>query len=1015
MLRTLSALLLLLILQPAATGQIRITPGAAKGGTPQGNPWADVPASFREMKIPEWRLPTDRKRWVDVDRGKIRATLRHCLGEMPDRPDPRKVRVVSKKDQGDYIEERFEFDNGVDMTVPGIILIPKNRPQPCPAIIALHGHGSSKESVCTDAANQQFIGPSLARKGYVVAAIDGYFNGERIGKGPAGALEEKSGQESTLFKLYLWQGRTLWGMMLRDEQCLIDYLETRPEVNKQRIGATGMSMGCTRAWWLAAIEDRIRAIVGVACFTRYTELIAHGNIQAHGIYYFVPGLLQHFDTEAIYALVAPRPMLMLSGDQDGGAPTDGIEVLEKKLDAVYELYDRKTQFRSVVYKNTGHEYLPEMKEEMTRWFEQHLPAVEVEKKPDGKAPNTAVWEPWLDRKLLPAEEAQGMMQAFVEKQLEPLPLPRNLADWQKQRDKLGQDVLKILGLDDLIPAKWDLNLSSKGTLRRDGYRIEKITFETWPGFANAALLYIPDSVEGRVPGIVSISGHTPHSKAADYVQQRNVNLVKRGCVVLSYDYFGYGDRKTGKHPDRPEGPNGHGIRSFSYSRRSATALEVLDAIRALDVLTARPDVDPERIGFTGESGGSNTTYWIAALDPRVKLAVPVSSVTTFDYWIRGDINWDWHQRPPGIRRVADIGTLLALHAPRPLVVISSKRGTDDEEFPLPEAEKSHQWARHVYGLYDSNDRVKHYESTTGHGYQEDKRQELYLAVERWLNPPQPRAGQELPAKIEAVEDLRCELPEGNQTFRGIFAEWLKPLPRAEKTDDPTLFRKFLRERLGWPERLPDVQPQLMASEVNSLWTAQFWIIETEPGIRLPVVSINPKNAVSPPLTLVPGRDKSAVSRALKKGDVVVAFDLRGIGEMQSGKGGTWPWMAGEPWSTLLGDSDASWSNWSWFAGRPVPGQWAFDTAQIARFGCDQFKVKSVSIDADNDFGWSSLLAGAAASDLIAAGNATIRRESLQDDIRARGDGALADVPGLLEQLDIQHIRNLWPGHVTVRH
>jgi hypothetical protein len=103
------------------------------------------------------------------------------------------------------------------------------------------------------------------------------------------------------------------------------------------------------------------------------------------------------------------------------------------------------------------------------------------------------------------------------------------------------------------------------------------------------------------------------------------------------------------------------------------------------------------------------------------------------------------------------------------------------------------------------------------------------------------------------------------------------------------------------------------------------------------------------------------------------------------------------------------------AGRPVPGQWALDTAQVARFGCDQFDVKSVSIDADNDFGWSSLLAGAAVPDLITSGNAKIRRESLQDDIRTRGDRALADVPGLLERLDIQHIRKLWPGQVTVQH
>jgi dienelactone hydrolase len=128
----------------------------------------------------------------------------------------------------------------------------------------------------------------LARKGYVVAAIDAYFNGDRVGLGPGGENDSKLGQEHSLFKLHLWQGRTLWGMMLRDEQCLLDYLQTRPEIDPDRIGATGMSMGCTRAWWLAAIDDRIDALVGVACFTRYTELLSHGDLRKHGIYYFVP-------------------------------------------------------------------------------------------------------------------------------------------------------------------------------------------------------------------------------------------------------------------------------------------------------------------------------------------------------------------------------------------------------------------------------------------------------------------------------------------------------------------------------------------------------------------------------------------------------------------------------------------------------------------------------------------------------------------------------------------------------
>src|SRR4029453_337118 len=91
------------------------------------------------------------------------------------RPDPGQVKVVSREDHDGYTLERFEFHNGVDMVVPGVLLVPKNRTGPVPAIVGLHGHGSSKESICTDAKSSQLIGPQLARSGYVVAAIDASF------------------------------------------------------------------------------------------------------------------------------------------------------------------------------------------------------------------------------------------------------------------------------------------------------------------------------------------------------------------------------------------------------------------------------------------------------------------------------------------------------------------------------------------------------------------------------------------------------------------------------------------------------------------------------------------------------------------------------------------------------------------------------------------------------------------------------------------------------------------------
>ncbi len=371
--RSLSIVLLVILAFMPLHAQERVKPANAKGGKPFGEPWAEVPEHYKQIKLPQMAMPTDLKAW-EKDRVEIRKTLLKCMGDLPKRPDPRLVKVTAKEDKGDYFFERFEFFNGVDQVVTGVILTPKGAKKPAPAVILAHGHSGSTDVLVVNEKGGQGGGPTLARKGYVVAAIDSYFCGQRIGKGPAGKQETKApSEEFSLFKYHLLMGRCLWGMMVRDQQCVIDYLETRPEVDAKQIGISGMSMGCTTSWWVAAVDERIQSTVGVACFTRYTELFAHGNLRSHGIYYFVPGVWAHFDTEAIHALIAPRAHLELSGDEDQGAPVDGVLTLEKKLGQVYRLYGKESNFKSIVYEKTGHEYLPEMREEMVRWFEKTLP------------------------------------------------------------------------------------------------------------------------------------------------------------------------------------------------------------------------------------------------------------------------------------------------------------------------------------------------------------------------------------------------------------------------------------------------------------------------------------------------------------------------------------------------------------------------------------------------------------------------------------------------------------------
>src|SRR5215208_6669240 len=208
---------------------------------PLQQPWEGVPEDFRKLPIGKLEIPNDLARWK-AQRAKVRSIVVNSLGEMPPRPSPSKVKIVNVDKKDGWRIEKFVFHNGVDSLVPGYIAIPEDGKQRHPAILTMHGHSSSKENMFGYEPTSQNVAELLVKNGYVVLGIDNYFNGERKGKGPAGDIETMqhgSDQEGSLFKLNLWLGRTLWGMMLRDELIALDYLASRPEVDPERIGAQG--------------------------------------------------------------------------------------------------------------------------------------------------------------------------------------------------------------------------------------------------------------------------------------------------------------------------------------------------------------------------------------------------------------------------------------------------------------------------------------------------------------------------------------------------------------------------------------------------------------------------------------------------------------------------------------------------------------------------------------------------------------------------------------------------------
>jgi dienelactone hydrolase len=259
------------------------------------------------------------------------------------------------------LTEHFSYDNGAGATVFGYFVTPPTVTTPLPAILYLHVHGGKytlgKEELFQERTPHRVPALALTQAGYAVMAIDAYGFGERHSFGD----ESGNGVEQALYKHFLWQGSSLWGMMLRDDLMALDYLISRPEVDPQRIGITGMSLGGSRATWLAALDERPAAVVPVAQLTRWRNFAASGRYNGHSIYYYLPALLREgFDMEHLVALAAPRTQTILIGDQDPLSPLDGIQQVIAATEAVYRLYDAEQQLQAIVEPGVAHAYTPSM-------------------------------------------------------------------------------------------------------------------------------------------------------------------------------------------------------------------------------------------------------------------------------------------------------------------------------------------------------------------------------------------------------------------------------------------------------------------------------------------------------------------------------------------------------------------------------------------------------------------------------------------------------------------------------
>ena len=318
------------------------------------------------------------------------------------------------------------------------------------------------------------------------------------------------------------------------------------------------------------------------------------------------------------------------------------------------------------------------------------------------------------------------------------------ATWEQTSQYLQQHILVSTGqypsFDPLL--KSSLNPQIFGKIERDDYTVEKVYFESYPGFFCTGNLYRPRGKDGPFPAIVSPHGHWARGRLENIergsIPGRCINFAKQGYIIFSYDMVGYND--SGQQVDHRSFPNGESEAIWGIS---LLGLQLQNAIRSIDFLQTLPDVDPDRIACTGASGGGTQTFMLMAIDDRIKVSAPVNMISAH---MQGGCLCE---NAPNLRLDFSNIEIGAMMAPRPLLLVSATgdwtKDTPDVEYPA---------IRSIYQHFGATDKIHQVQIDAEHNYNKASREAVYQWFAKWLLEIQDSSElTEVDFTVESDEDL----------------------------------------------------------------------------------------------------------------------------------------------------------------------------------------------------------------------------------------------------------------------
>ena len=486
---------------------------------------------------------------------------------------------------------------------------------------------------------------------------------------------------------------------------------------------------------------------------------------------------------------------------------------------------------------------------------------------------------------------------------------RSEADVRARIDKVRDAIWKSIGGPF---EKTPLNARTVGKIDRGDYTIEKVIFESHPQIYVTANLYVPGKQQPPHPAIISPLGHSENGKAYRSYVYLYQTLARKGYMVLAYDPFGQGERyqyldpRTGKPIYGPTGEHDQAGYPMLLFGSTFAQYRTWDGVRAVDYLFSRPEVDPERIGCTGQSGGGTMTMYLAALEPRIKVAVEADgnseNIAGPSYAPPGGVA-DAEQNlvnslPYGIDR----GDLLMAFAPKPLLMCYTPidRGVTYSPTYAEGTKEVYAEVQAAYKLMGADEKVQLFASPLPHDYDFFNRRAAYGWFNRWLGSPEwgtdeAAFEQSPPGALDCTSTGQVLTSLGGRSVVQLSTEQMRkilpPSPLGSSLSDAQAFRESarntLKQLLALPTERTALSPKTISSNSRHGVMIEEFNIHSEPSIRICGWFLKPAEGSGPfPTVLyVSDRNKneaveetSEMIRLAEQGFAVCSVDLRGLGD-----------------------------------------------------------------------------------------------------------------------------------------